>query len=314
MTTALRFTTLCLIALLCGRWGLAEDRAPNASRRLVDFRDIEELRASGPLLIAHRGGVIGPNAPECSLNAIRNAAAHGYRMVELDVRVTTDGVPVVFHDDTLRTACGSGRTIQEMTAGEATATLYRASDQHIATLDEAFALCGKLNLGVMLDMPPDSAKPYTPEFFDDLGRKLDAHGLTHAAITFWGYPLAVQHLRGRMVFPVSGDELEAVKAGRSVDLRGKIAFHQPHVITAEMVPAVRRSGAFVIVPINTFLYPPHAHMELAHRDVERYQAAGTDGFQIDSAYEAFFSAGLRVQDAAPERATTAGLASSEHRL
>jgi glycerophosphoryl diester phosphodiesterase len=61
-----------------------------------------------PRLAAHRGG--GKLAPENTLAAMRAGFAHGYRMVEFDVKLSGDGVPFLLHDDTLdRTTDGQGR-------------------------------------------------------------------------------------------------------------------------------------------------------------------------------------------------------------
>lgn len=49
-----------------------------------------------PLVIAHRA--LPRHAPENSLEGIRTAAGLGCDLVEIDVRRTRDGVPVVFHD------------------------------------------------------------------------------------------------------------------------------------------------------------------------------------------------------------------------
>ena len=54
---------------------------------------------SGPLAIAHRGGAA--LAPENSLAAFALASALGLRYLENDIRVTSDGQLVCFHDDTL---------------------------------------------------------------------------------------------------------------------------------------------------------------------------------------------------------------------
>ena len=90
--------------------------APAESEPMIDFSDTEAVRARRPLLIAHRGGVIAPNAPECSLAAIRLAAEHGYHMVELDAQEAKDGEPVVFHDWTLTRSCGIDKKIRELTS------------------------------------------------------------------------------------------------------------------------------------------------------------------------------------------------------
>ncbi len=52
-----------------------------------------------PMWIAHRGA--GKLAPENTLAAFRAGAAHGYRMFECDVKLSTDGVPFLLHDATL---------------------------------------------------------------------------------------------------------------------------------------------------------------------------------------------------------------------
>ena len=59
---------------------------------------------SRPLVIAHRAC---PNhAPENSLLGIQRAAALGADVVEVDVRLTLDGRPVLLHDRTLRRTTG----------------------------------------------------------------------------------------------------------------------------------------------------------------------------------------------------------------
>jgi len=61
-----------------------------------------------PRYAAHRGA--GKLAPENTLAAMRIGQAHGYQMVEFDVKLSGDGVPFLLHDDTLdRTTDGRGR-------------------------------------------------------------------------------------------------------------------------------------------------------------------------------------------------------------
>ncbi|MEP7208345.1 MAG: glycerophosphodiester phosphodiesterase [Casimicrobiaceae bacterium] len=61
-----------------------------------------------PRLVAHRGA--GSVAPENTLTAMRVGHAHGYRMVEFDVKLAADNVSFLLHDSTLeRTTSGRGR-------------------------------------------------------------------------------------------------------------------------------------------------------------------------------------------------------------
>ena len=62
---------------------------------------------SPPLAIAHRGSRL--LWPENTLVAFQGAKDLGYRYMETDLHMTSDGVLVAFHDDTLeRITDGSG--------------------------------------------------------------------------------------------------------------------------------------------------------------------------------------------------------------
>lgn len=67
-----------------------------------------------PLYQAHRGYWIG-GARENTLDAFIAAKVQGYEMCELDVQITADGVPLVFHDETLNRMAGVVGTIADMT-------------------------------------------------------------------------------------------------------------------------------------------------------------------------------------------------------
>ncbi len=61
-----------------------------------------------PRMCAHRGA--GALAPENTLAAMRVGHAHGYTMVEIDVKLSADNVAFLLHDATLeRTTSGRGR-------------------------------------------------------------------------------------------------------------------------------------------------------------------------------------------------------------
>src|SRR5258708_24489087 len=59
------------------------------------------LWTTSPLVVGHRGGRGEGWPAENTIEAFERARAQGARAIELDVRVCHEGVPVVFHDETL---------------------------------------------------------------------------------------------------------------------------------------------------------------------------------------------------------------------
>lgn len=64
-------------------------------------------------VVAHRGG--GYDYPENSLLAFRNSRGKGCTAIELDLRLTKDNIPIIFHDPTIERLTGKTGTISEMT-------------------------------------------------------------------------------------------------------------------------------------------------------------------------------------------------------
>lgn len=101
-----------------------------------------------PRVIGHRGACA--HARENTLASFAKAADFGCAMVEFDVRLSADGVPIVFHDDTLE-RCTSGRGA----VGRLTLAQLRAVDAEIPTLAEVLELCGRRGMAVNMEIKPD---------------------------------------------------------------------------------------------------------------------------------------------------------------
>ena len=63
--------------------------------------------------VAHRG--FRNIYPENSMEAFRGAIQNGATMIEFDVQLSRDGVPIVFHDENLYRMCGLRKNINELT-------------------------------------------------------------------------------------------------------------------------------------------------------------------------------------------------------
>jgi glycerophosphoryl diester phosphodiesterase len=86
-----------------------------------------------PIAMAHRGGAI--EHLENSLPAFEACVTMGYRYLETDVRVTADGVPIVFHDPTLDRVTDRTGRVDQLRWGELAAARIGGREP-ILRLDE----------------------------------------------------------------------------------------------------------------------------------------------------------------------------------
>ena len=111
-----------------------------------------------PRTLAHRGG--GTLAPENTLAALRCGLAYGYRAVEFDVMLASDGVPVVVHDPELgRTVAGSGHvndyTAAQLGAMEAGAWFGpQFAGEGVPTLDAVVDYCKAQRIWMNIEIKP----------------------------------------------------------------------------------------------------------------------------------------------------------------
>src|SRR5690349_12065171 len=111
-----------------------------------------------PEVVGHRGAAAA--APENTLESLRLAAEHGARMVEFDAKLTSDGVVILMHDDTLdRTTSGHGRVaatswadIRSLDAGAWFESRWRGS--RVPCLEEAIGVLDECALAANIEIKP----------------------------------------------------------------------------------------------------------------------------------------------------------------
>ncbi len=147
-----------------------------------------------PKVIGHRGAC--GYAPENTLESIKTAAEMGVEWVEIDVKLTKDSVPVIFHDDTLeRTTNGSGAMadtpfaeLQQLEAGSWYGESF--SGIKIPTLEEAIDVIMAHDLGLNLEIKPcagreretaEAALDVLSRYWDD-GDKLLLSSFQHVSL------------------------------------------------------------------------------------------------------------------------------------
>jgi glycerophosphoryl diester phosphodiesterase len=95
--------------------------------------------------VAHRGDPY--RVRENTIDSLRSALRQGADAVEIDVRLTKDGVPVLLHDETLKRLWEHERPLRSLSAAE----VRGLTDGGVPTLAEALAATDGIRL--MLDLP-----------------------------------------------------------------------------------------------------------------------------------------------------------------
>ena len=166
---------------------------------------------------AHRGGTVSNGKPtfsEESLDAYRHAAANGF-VLEVDAKLTKDGIPVAIHDATVdRTTTCTGEvrnfTLHALRAcrpdvlgspGGALRTKTVKPKGRIATIAEVLELARLTGAGVNLEiknLPTDPDYDPTPGYANRVIDVVEAAGLSRSQIiiqSFWPANLDVAKRR-----------------------------------------------------------------------------------------------------------------------
>ncbi|MBB6452673.1 glycerophosphoryl diester phosphodiesterase [Salirhabdus euzebyi] len=110
----------------------------------------------------HRGDV--QTAPENSISGIKAAVEKGVDVVEIDVKLTKDGVVILNHDMNLKRVAGVSTNVKDMTYEELAKIDIGAKfseafiGEKIPTLDEAMEVIKEENVEVIIDVKSDVPK------------------------------------------------------------------------------------------------------------------------------------------------------------
>jgi glycerophosphoryl diester phosphodiesterase len=97
-----------------------------------------------PKVIGHRGAKA--YAPENTLASFREARRRGATWVEMDIKLTADGVPIVMHDASLKRTTGIDRLVALTPRAEL--------PKEVPTFEEAIACFQELGLGCNVEIKP----------------------------------------------------------------------------------------------------------------------------------------------------------------
>lgn len=235
---------------------------------------------SNLMLIAHRG-VVTDEIPENSLASLEETIRRGYTHIEVDLRMTKDGVIVVLHDGSLKRTAGVSRRIIDVTVKE----LHElVSPELVPTLEMVCkAAANRIEL-----MPDIKGVPEGKEkkFAGQLEGLLSHYGLLEKAL-FIGKKDIHEYIQSPHRI-ATRDTIEQVKAKAASDeefVNSHFVFGHAVDFNADNVKAYQAMGLQVIVSVNLLHYKVDEARERGLKDVVAMIALGVDGVQIDSVYE-----------------------------
>ncbi len=159
----------------------------------------EELKPFTEVYIAHRGLFDRESVPENSRSAFLEAVRKGYA-VELDVRLTKDEVPVVFHDESLLRMCGVEKKVSDCTYEELCAYSLGSTQKHIPTFEAVLKdIAGKTP--VLVEIKAEKAYKRTAEKTAEvLDRYIGVYAVQsfHPLVPVWFRKYRPQVLRGQL--------------------------------------------------------------------------------------------------------------------
>mgnify|MGYP001547888712 CR=1 FL=1 len=188
---------------------------------------------AAPQIIGHRGAKA--YAPENTLASIHTAADLGIEWVEVDVKLTADNIPVLFHDETLeRTTNGSGKMaetsyaeLQNLSAGSWFSESF--ADEAVPTLEQAIEACIERGLGLNLEIKPCPGREVeTAEVaLDTLSRYWDDHDRLLISSFSQASLETAQHMvpdwsRGHLTDAIDGQTIELARhvGAKTINING----------------------------------------------------------------------------------------------
>ena len=239
---------LLITLLLSVVWSLtAQDKA------LAIRNDLLQEANNTVLVVSHRAD--WRNAPENSLQAIRNCIEMGVDMVEIDLKKTKDGHLILMHDKTIdRTTTGKGRaeedTLEELRKFRLKNGTNHRTAHTIPTFEEVMQLCkGKIMVNV--------DKGY--DYFTEAYAILEKSGTTQQCIMKASLPyerVKAEHgdiLRKMIFMPVIGldkENAEDIIDGYMAHMKPvayELVFSKDTPEIQRLIKKVRASGAKIFI-------------------------------------------------------------------
>lgn len=236
--------------------------------------------SQGYKLIAHRGGVVDSLRGENSMEALQEAIRRGYDMIEIDVRLTSDGILVTHHDASLKRTFGIDKPLSALTWKELFA-LKNKIGYRILPLEEVLKQA-QAHLQIMIDL---KIPGYNPDAFDKMIFLLKKYDLYDHALMI-GTDESTSFFTGKIKLSCTRQQLEANMKQPGYAAANYYLFSGD--ISAADAAWAKDNNILAIGVVNAWAFDKADGRKLAAEQATRLKDAGLTWFQIDSIFEPFF--------------------------
>ena len=200
------------------------------------------------VLIAHRGGIVDSIHAENSMASIKEAYLRGFKMIEVDIRETADGRPILQHDPDFKRYYNCPSLVSDMTWNEIKLLQSEVDGSRPILFEEAVKeIAGKMSL--MLDI---KGNDFSESFYLDVGNALEKYGLMESTFILGGN-------QAKIFFPETSHSIEfnnLIKAAENGEDVGKKyhLFMLASQLDTEKVQKAFDLGVIVVAAVNEFRY------------------------------------------------------------
>lgn len=234
-------------------------------------------------LIAHRGGVVDSARAENSLPALQAAIDRGYQMVEVDLRVSSDGRLIINHDPNFRKYYQVNRSVSEMTWAEISKLVSDRGGSRVLLFEEVLQYC-KGQIQIMIDnkIPGNDTM-----LFQQVVDLLKQNGMQEQALMI-GTTASTPFFTGKIKLSCTRTQLENNMQKPDYDPSHYYLFGAD--LTKEDVDWAKQNHILAVGVVNEWRYRrTNATKEQIREDIQHLKDTGLTYFQIDSVYEPYFT-------------------------
>lgn len=231
-------------------------------------------------LIAHRGGVVDSITPENSREALLKAAEENYWMIEVDIRLTKDGVLITHHDKDLRRYFNVDKDVVDMTWDEIS-LLESEMGISIQKLEDVLSLCHQKGMNVMLD---NKIIGFDQKICEQIVDLLDKYQLRDSALMI-GTSASTEYFTGKVRLSCTREQLEANMKRLDYDPDNYYYFGNP---SPEDTKWANNNGIMIVGVINEWAIPKDNEDEIVKKIVHELKTLNVNYVQLDSKYDVYF--------------------------